>query len=70
MEPTSPIHRARLRLFARGYRQGHLTLDEIDAELPPSTLGPAERWLLLYSLQAIGIEIREAEKLQPLAESA
>ena len=51
-------HRARKELFRRGLRQGWLTLGEIDAALPPGTVGQGERWLLLYSLRAAGVEIR------------
>ncbi len=53
-------HELRKELFRRGLRQGHLTLGEIDAALPPGTVGQGERWLLLYSLRAAGVEIREA----------
>jgi hypothetical protein len=53
-------HRARKELFRRGLRQGHLTLAEIDRALPSGTIGQGERWLLLYSLRAAGVEIRDA----------
>jgi hypothetical protein len=52
-------HRARKDLFRRGLRQGHLTLGEIDAALPSGTISQGERWLLLYSLRAAGVEIRD-----------
>jgi hypothetical protein len=53
-------HEARKTLFQVGIRRGHLTLDEIDQALPAGTLSAAERWLLLYSLRAAGVEIRDA----------
>jgi hypothetical protein len=60
------LHAARVRLFAEGYRRGFVTLGEIDAAIPRETERPFERWLTLYSLQAIGIEIRgEAQVLAP-----
>lgn len=52
-------HRMRKELFQRGIRMGFLTLAEIDAALPPGTVGQGERWLLLYSLRAAGVEIRD-----------
>lgn len=52
-------HELRKELFRRGLRQGFLTLRDIDAALPPGTVGQGERWLLLYSLRAAGVEIRD-----------
>jgi hypothetical protein len=52
-------HRARKDLFRRGLRQGYLTLTEIDAALPPATTSQGERWLLLYSLRAAGVDLRD-----------
>ena len=52
-------HEARKALFRRGLERGWLTREEIDAALPPASLLPNERWLLLYSLEAAGIEIRD-----------
>lgn len=51
-------HRARKDLFARGLRQGYLTVDEIEAALPDGSMTPSERWLLYYSLRAAQIDIR------------
>ena len=52
-------HEARKALFRRGLERGWLTREEIDAALPPSALLPNERLLLLYSLGAAGIEVRD-----------
>lgn len=48
---------ARKALFAKGLREGRLTVQEIEAALPPGTLTAAERWLLYYSLRAAQVEI-------------
>ncbi len=48
---------ARKALFAKGLRDGRLTVQEIEAALPPGTLTAAERWLLYYSLRAAQVEI-------------
>ena len=48
---------ARKELFAKGLRNGRLTVQEIEAALPPGTLTAAERWLLYYSLRAARVEI-------------
>jgi len=48
---------ARKELFAKGLRDGRLTVQEIEAALPPGTLTAAERWLLYYSLRAAKVEI-------------
>jgi hypothetical protein len=52
-------HRARKELFRRGLRQGWLALTEIDAALPAGMISQGERWLLLYSLRAAGVELRD-----------
>jgi hypothetical protein len=52
-------HRARKDLFQRGIRQGYLTVQEIDRALPSGTISQGERWLLLYSLRAAGVELRD-----------
>jgi hypothetical protein len=52
---------ARKRLFAKGLRDGRLTIQEIERELPPGTLTAAERWLLYYSLRAAQVEIVDQE---------
>ena len=59
MKPGSESHEARKALFQLGLRRGSLTLAEIDRALPPGSLSPAERWLLLFSLRAAGVEIRD-----------
>ena len=46
-------------LFAKGLRQGFLTLDEIEQALADEALTPSERWLLYYSLRAAQIEVRD-----------
>ena len=48
---------ARKRLFAKGLRDGRLTVQEIERALPAGTLTAAERWLLYYSLRAAQVEI-------------
>ncbi|WP_434389601.1 RNA polymerase sigma factor region1.1 domain-containing protein [Melittangium boletus] len=48
---------ARKSLFAKGLRDGRLTVQEIEEALPPGTLTAAERWLLYYSLRAAQVEI-------------
>ena len=52
-------HAARKALFARALRRGWLRLDEIDAALPSGTLSEAERWLLLASLRAANVQLRD-----------
>jgi len=49
---------SRPSLFAKGLRQGFLTLDDIELALAGEALTPAERWLLYYSLRVAQIEIR------------
>jgi hypothetical protein len=48
---------ARKALFAKGLRDGRLTVQEIEKALPAGTLTAAERWLLYYSLRAAQVEI-------------
>jgi len=55
---SSFLHEARRSLFSSGVRRGFVTLDEIELATPLSTMSSAERWLLFYSLNAIGVEIR------------
>lgn len=52
-------HHARKELFRRGIAQGFITLADIDAALPPGTGSQGERWLLIYSLRAAGVDIRD-----------
>jgi hypothetical protein len=52
-------HRARKELFQRGIRQGYLTLADIERALPSGTISQGERWLLLYSLRAAGVDVRD-----------
>ena len=59
MQPGSDSHEARKSLFQVGIRRGWLELAEIDRALPSGSLSPPERWLLLYSLRAAGVEIRD-----------
>jgi len=51
---------ARKNLFAKGLRDGRLTVQEIEEALPAGTLTAAERWLLYYSLRAAQVEIVDA----------
>jgi hypothetical protein len=53
-------HHARKELFRRGLAQGYITVADIDSALPPGTASQGERWLLLYSLRAAGVDIRDA----------
>jgi hypothetical protein len=48
---------ARKTLFAKGLREGRLSVQEIETALPSGTLTAAERWLLYYSLRAAQVEI-------------
>lgn len=48
---------ARKALFAKGLKDGRLTVQEIEEALPAGTLTAAERWLLYYSLRAAQVEI-------------
>ena len=48
---------ARKTLFAKGIREGRLTVQEIERALPEGTLTAAERWLLYYSLRAAEVDI-------------
>jgi hypothetical protein len=52
-----PNYLARKALFAKGLRQGRLTVQEIEAALPSGSLTASERWLLYYSLRASQVEI-------------
>jgi hypothetical protein len=48
---------ARKSLFAKGLREGKLSVQEIEEALPAGTLTAAERWLMYYSLRAAEVEI-------------
>jgi len=61
-------HHLRKELFARGLRQGYLTVDEIEHALPPGAMTPAERWLLYFSLRAAQIDIHGDQPPETLAE--
>lgn len=50
---------ARKKLFAKGLKEGRLTVQEIEEALPAGTLTAAERWLLYYSLKAAEVEIAD-----------
>lgn len=52
---------ARKTLFAKGLREGRLSVQEIEDALPAGTLTAAERWLLYYSLRAAQVEIIDEE---------
>lgn len=54
---TSPSYLARKALFAKGIKQGRLTVREIEETLPAGTLTASERWLLYYCLRAAEVEI-------------
>lgn len=48
---------ARKTIFAKGIREGRLSVQEIERALPEGALTAAERWLLYYSLRAAEVEI-------------
>jgi hypothetical protein len=48
---------ARKQLFAKGIRDGRLTVQEIEEALPAGALTAAERWLLYYSLRAAEVSL-------------
>jgi hypothetical protein len=48
---------ARKALFAKGIKEGRLTVQEIEEALPAGALTAAERWLLYYSLRAAQVTI-------------
>ena len=48
---------ARKELFAKGIKEGRLTVQEIEEALPSGTLTAPERWLLYYSFRASQVEI-------------
>jgi hypothetical protein len=50
-------YNSRKELFAKGLKDGRLTVEEIETALPEGTLTAAERWLLYYSLRASEVEI-------------
>ena len=52
---------ARKALFAKGLKDGRLTVQEIEEALPAGSLTAAERWLLYYSLRAAQVEIIDEE---------
>jgi hypothetical protein len=52
---------ARKKLFAKGIREGKLSVQEIEQALPAGTLTAAERWLLYYSLRAAEVDIVDEE---------
>ena len=53
-------HEARKALFRVGVRRGWLSPEEVEGAFLLGDLAPAERWLLVYSLRALGIEMRES----------
>ncbi|MBQ4335215.1 MAG: hypothetical protein IJC63_07575 [Myxococcaceae bacterium] len=59
--PTSELQEARKALFKKGKRQGYLTFQEISAAIPEDMMSPAERWLLFYSLRAMGIQLLDVD---------
>ena len=58
---TGQSYAARKSLFAKGIREGRLTVQEIETALPSGALTAAERWLLYYSLRAAQVEIVDAK---------
>jgi hypothetical protein len=70
-QESSFLHEARRSLFSAGVRRGFVTIEEIDRAFPPMSMSSAERWLLYYSLNAIGVEIRLGSTvLEALPETA
>jgi hypothetical protein len=68
---SSFLHEARRSLFSTGVRRGFVTIEEVDRALPMSSTSSAERWLLFYSLNAIGVEIRRGSAaLESVSETA
>jgi hypothetical protein len=72
VEPESSfLHEARRSLFSVGVRRGFVTIEEIDRAFPLRSMSSAERWLLYYSFNAIGVEIRLGSTvLEALPETA
>lgn len=63
---ASTSHGARKALFQRGIQRGTLTVREIERAVPSGSLSDTERWLLLYSLRASGVQIVD-ERGEPVS---
>jgi hypothetical protein len=57
VDKSGTSYAARKELFAKGLREGRLTVQEIEDALPPGVLTAPERWLVYYSLRAAQVEI-------------
>jgi hypothetical protein len=69
VKPPSDLYAARVQLFAEGRRRGFLRIEEIDGAIPRDTQSAVERWLMLYALQTIGVEIRQASEGSPIPQT-
>ncbi|MDR0966363.1 MAG: RNA polymerase sigma factor region1.1 domain-containing protein [Myxococcales bacterium] len=58
---TSAFQEARKELFKKGRQQGYLTFQEISDALGEALMTPADRWLLFYSLRAMGIQLLDMD---------
>ena len=58
---SSELQEARKALFKKGKRQGYLTFQEISEAIPEIMMSPADRWLLFYSLRAMGIQLIDVD---------
>lgn len=58
---SSELQEARKALFKKGKRQGYLTFQEISEAIPEIMMSPADRWLLFYSLRAMGIQLLDVD---------
>lgn len=63
--PSSELQEARKALFKKGKRQGYLTFQEISEAIPEIMMSPADRWLLFYSLRAMGIQLLDVD-IEPM----
>lgn len=58
LKRTGDFQRAKRDLIARAVRRGYVTMDEIRRSLPPKYTNKAEMDLLLFSLEALGVDVR------------
>ncbi len=56
---VTDYHEAKRDLLRRAVERGTLTMSEIRAALPAPHLSPAELELLLYTCEALGVEVVE-----------
>ena len=53
-------HRWRRELFIQGIRHGYLHVEDVEDTLPDGLLTASEKWLLYFSLRAMGVQLRDA----------